>query len=73
MWYDAIPVLGAMIFAVSMLFMYRVLRITNGVNWTVYCLCTGAYTMILTQALGIVSAVTAIIRLDIKKKEKDTI
>lgn len=72
-WYDAIPVLGAMIFAVSMLlsrpFMYRVLRIANGVNWTVYCLCTGAYTMILTQALGIVSAVTAIIRLDIKKKK----
>ena len=76
-WYDAIPVIGAMIFAVSMLlakpFMYRILRIVNGVNWTIYCLCTGAYTMILTQALGVISAVTAIIRLDIKKKAKDTI
>jgi len=72
-WYDAIPVLGAMIFAVSMLlarpFMYRILRIVNGIIWTIYCLCTGAYTMILTQALGIVSALTAIIRLDIKKKD----
>ena len=71
-WYDAIPVIGAMIFAVSMLLakplMYRILRIVNGVNWTVYCLCTGAYTMILTQMLGVISAVTAIIRLDIKKK-----
>ena len=51
-------------------FFYRVCRIINGTVWTVYCVCTGAYTMILTQVLGIVSAVTAIWRLDIKKKKE---
>ena len=76
-WYDALPVMGAMIFAVTILqtkpFRYRVLRIVNGIVWSIYGLCVGAYTGILTQMLGVFSAVAAIWRLDIKKKEKDTI
>ena len=73
-WYDVIPVAAAIVFTVAMVqpspFFYRVCRIINGTVWTVYCVCTGAYTMILTQVLGIVSAVTAIWRLDIKKKKE---
>ena len=76
-WYDVIPVAAAIVFTVSMVqpspFFYRICRIFNGGIWTVYCVCAGAYTMILTQVLGMVSAGTAIWRLDIKKKEKDTI
>lgn len=73
-WYDVIPVAAAIVFTVAMVqpspFFYRVCRIINGSVWTVYCVCAGAYTMILTQVLGIVSAVTAIWRLDIKKKRE---
>ena len=76
-WYDVIPVVAAVVFTVAMVqpspFFYRVCRIINGAIWTIYCVCAGAYTMILTQVLGMVSAATAIWRLDIKKKEKDTI
>lgn len=76
-WYDVFPVLGCLVGAAAMLQSkagnYRVLRITNAVVWIVYCVCAQAYSMILMQILCIVSGVSAILRLDVKKKEKDTI
>ncbi len=75
-WFDAFPVIGCLVGAAAVLQSkagnYRILRVTNAVVWIVYCVCAQAYTMILMQILCIISAVTAIIRLDIKKK-KDTV
>ena len=76
-WYDVFPILGAIFATLSVVqakpMYYRIFRIGNGISWIVYCLFSSAYTMILMQALGIFSGVTAILRLDIKKKEKNTI
>ena len=47
---------------------YRLMRAGNAAAWIVYCACSGAYTMILMQGLGLCSCIAAILRLDVKRK-----
>ena len=72
-WYDIFPVVATVLFSLSVVQTkssnYRIIRIINAVVWIVYCLCSRAYSLILAHALGIVSGITAIIRLDIKKEK----
>lgn len=77
-WYDVFSVAGAALSSVAALQTkarnYRIMRITNGGLWITYHAIAGnPYSLILNQLLCIISAVLAIIRLDIKKKEKETI
>ena len=77
-WYDVFSVAGAALSSVAALQTkarnYRIMRITNGCLWITYHGIAGnPYSLILNQLLCIISAVAAIIRLDIRKKEKDTI
>ena len=76
-WYDVFPILGAVFGTLSVVQAkaagYRLMRAGNAAAWIVYCACSGAYTMILMQGLGLCSCIAAILRLDIKKKEKNTI
>lgn len=46
---------------------YRILILINGLIWVVYDLNVGAYTMILSHALTVLSALIGIIRLDLKR------
>ena len=74
-WYDVLPVVGAALSSVMVLQTkarnYRIMRIANGTLWiSYYLLSAGAFTLILNQALCMISALTAIWRLDIKKKKE---
>lgn len=75
-WYDVFSVAGAAMSAVATLQTkarnYRIMRITNGALWITYHAVAGnPYSLILNQLLCIVSAVTAIIRLDVKHKKQE--
>ena len=77
-WYDVFSIVGAALSSVAALQTkarnYRIMRIVNGGMWITYHAIAGnPYSLILNQLLCIISALTAIWRLDIKKKEKDTI
>jgi len=76
-WYDVFPILGAVFATLAVVQSkagyYRILRVANAAVWITYCVCSGAYTMILMQSLSICSGVAAILRLDVKRKEKDTV
>lgn len=72
-WFDIFPVAATVLFSLSVLQTkssgYRLFQIGKGTVWIVYCLCSQAYSLILAHALSIVSGITAIIRLDVKRKE----
>ena len=72
-WFDIFPVVATVLFSLSVVQTkssnYRIIRIINAVVWIVYCLCSRAYSLILAHALGIVSGITAILRLDVKKEK----
>ena len=48
---------------------YRIFLDRKRTVWIVYYLCSQAYSLILAHSLSIISCITAIIRLDIKKEE----
>lgn len=50
---------------------FRILSLINGLSWVIYDIGIGAYTMIITHSIVIVSAVIGIIRLDLKRNNKE--
>lgn len=50
---------------------YRIFMLANGIIWMLYDVSVYAYTMILSHVITAVSALTGIIRLDIKKKSQE--
>ena len=54
---------------------YRAIMLANGLIWSVYDLKVGAYTMILSHAATVISAIVGMIRIDLKigsrQKPKD--
>ena len=75
-WYDVFSIAGAALSSVAALQTkarnYRIMRITNGCLWITYHAIAGnPYSLILNQVLCIISAATAIWRLDIKKKKQE--
>jgi len=47
---------------------YRIFMLMNGVVWMVYDGCVGAYTMMLSHVITVISSLTGILRLDLKMK-----
>ena len=47
---------------------YRIFMLVNGVVWMVYDGCVGAYTMLLSHVITVISSLTGILRLDLKMK-----
>lgn len=50
---------------------FRILSLLNGLSWVIYDIGIGAYTMLITHGIVIVSAVIGIIRLDLKRNNKE--
>lgn len=48
---------------------YRAIMLANGLIWSVYDLNVGAYTMILSHAATVISALIGIIRIDLKREK----
>ncbi len=50
---------------------FRILSLLNGLAWVIYDIGIGAYTMTITHGIVIVSAIIGIVRLDLKRNNKE--
>lgn len=73
--YDLLPGLAAIMYALGAVQKdsgkYRLFILVNSLSWIVFDLFTGAYTMIITHGLILVSILVAMIRLDRKRTAVD--
>ena len=73
-WVDLFPMIAGVLCAFSIgqkkPTNYRIIMLLNGSVWIVYDLVLGAYTMLATHIMIVVSALIGIIRLDILKKNE---
>ncbi|MBQ7039999.1 MAG: YgjV family protein [Clostridia bacterium] len=49
---------------------YRMFMLFNGIIWMIYDVLVGAYTMMLSHVITVISSLAGILRLDLKRKEE---